>query len=199
MICALFLRKATSTPSKHLAAREEVQCTTTWSAHITWRTSTLDMCLYGIFHFLLPLLTKSMFAWVPIPTHPCLTALQTPQGQTFAERHQWKLWDLGVLPPLAGPPGWEQVPDGSEESLWPWHHRPTPASLRHKGQLHCPVRAHHPTQAHLQGGGEPGGRLLSMRINLKANQRTWFLCWPMAMQFMPRVFDLNFQCLCTDR
>lgn len=45
--------------------------------------------------------------------------------------------------------------------MWPGHSGPLPPTLRHQGLLHRSVRAHHPAQAHVQGGGQPWRRLLT--------------------------------------
>lgn len=86
---------------------------------------------------------------------------QAAQSQAPAERRQRELRNVGLLPPLAGPPGREQVPDGVEEPVRPGHRGPLPAALRQQGLLHSSVWTHHPAQAHLQGGGEPRRRLLT--------------------------------------
>ena len=53
-----------------------------------------------------------------------------------------------------------QVPDVTEELVRQRCGGSLPTSLRHQGIVHCSVRAHHHTAAHLQGGGVQGARLL---------------------------------------
>nr|XP_054486937.1 methionine aminopeptidase 2 isoform X3 [Agelaius phoeniceus] len=98
---------------------------------------------------------------VPIVKGGEATRMEASKSETLAKRYQRKLWYSCLLPAVAGSPGGEQIPDGSEEPVRPGHRGSLPAPVRHQGLLHGAVRAHHPAAPHLQGGCQQGRRLLT--------------------------------------
>lgn len=72
--------------------------------------------------------------------------------ETIVKLDQQELQYTSLLQALAGTRGRFSLRHGAQGLVRQRRGRRLPAAVRHQGQLHRAVRAHHPTETHLQGG-----------------------------------------------